>query len=258
MFELENIHYAKDKSSYLSDIFDAEDKSGKKYIIKKNKFRIVDETNRAFLEWIMKNPHPNLLAPLEIREESPGKLTEIYGSVEWPLFSALFSKMFPFEGNRGSLEFNDTLKIIEQVTSAIGYIHLHGFVHHDVRAGNMFLNPESLDVKLFDYNLTQRPYFLDRRIDSWDDEPPECMVGNTVVDFGYDVYKAGSVLFSMTHAFFPGKYKKRSLRPGIPLEALPVINKAYSGNNEERYRDCNEMLEAIKTLERSLAVSSVS
>ncbi len=253
MLELLNIHHLRGKSSYFSDIFDAEDESGKKYIIKKNKYKS-DEIQREFLEWIMQSPHPNLLAPIEIREGNHGRLTEIYKFVEWPLFGDLFPKVFPFEGNRKSLGFDKTLKIIEQITSALAYVHSYGCIHHDVRAGNMFFNPESLDVKIFDYNLVRKPYFLYKGINSWDDTPPEYRTGNTFIDPAYDVYRTGSMLFNMAYTFGSGRDKKKTLRSGIPLEALPIISKAYSDNKEERYRDCNEMLEAISTLGKSLEV----
>lgn len=252
MLNLVNIQYSGKKSSFLSQIFDAEDESGKRYIIKQNNFRF-DENNMNFLEWLMQNPHKNLLTPLEIREENSGKITETYEFVEWPLFSDLTYKMFPLEKNREASEFDKALKIIEQLTSALGHIHSQGYIHHDVRAENILLNPESLEVKLFDYNLTKKIYFLDRKIDSWHDDPPEARTGNTWVDFKLDVYRTGSIFFNMTHTstFNLGKFE-RNLRLGVPTEALRIIKKAYSDDTKERYQDCNEMLKAITNLRKSL------
>ena len=236
-----------DESTYLSSIYEAEDKEGKKYRIKRNVEKLTTEHKR-FMLWLLQNPHPNLLVPLGIYGKVGEILEEVYEFVSWPLLAdILVSPRYAEVKTR--FDFTSILRVMRQMTSALGHLHAGGFIHHDVRERNLFLNTTSIGVKLFDYNRVREPYFLESGKDSWNDDPPEYRGGTTQIDFRYDVYQAGRLFFKMTHNYAPD-HDREILRIQMPDEALEVIAKASSSNREQRYEDCNEMHEAIINLER--------
>ena len=235
------------RSTYLSDIFEAEDKKGR-YIVKKNRVKLT-ETQHKFLDWLVQNPHPNLLIPTELNVNID-RLEEVYEYIEWPLLSDILLTLSPQDEQANyNWGFSHAWVIIEKLTYVLGYLHANGFIHHDVKANNLFINPQGLKVKLFDYNSVREPYFLEHGINTWDDVPPEYEQGNTQIDFRFDVYQAGRLLFKMTHHYLPNNTKK-VLRPNTPSEVVEIIHKASHKNRDQRYNDCNEMHGAIKNLEK--------
>ncbi|MDD5416478.1 MAG: protein kinase [Candidatus Aenigmarchaeota archaeon] len=242
-----------DKSTYLSKIYEAENDYGKKVIVKKNNSKL-SETYTNMLNTLIENPHPNLLIPIEIDTKQEGTIVEIYEYVDWPILDMMLYTVFSTGGNplKGKIGYKwDTktiLSIMEQLTSALGHIHHLGFVHHDVRAKNIFIDRQLPRIKLFDYNISKKPYFLEEGESSWNDVPPEYRKGDSMIDFRYDVYQIGSV--------FSKLIRENPLIDGsqvvveLPKEVHDIIGKAISEDKLERYTDCNEMYVALKEIKR--------
>lgn len=247
--ELVNLQKLRGKSTYLSQIWEAEDPSGKKYIIKRNKGKLT-EVQFRFLEWVMEENPSGLLVPLEFSGKVDEKWDEIYELIDLPLLDDILFGLFPLdEKPKYGWNFSHAQGIMEQITATLGMLHSRGFIHHDVRSRNIFLNPHGLEVKLFDYNSLREPYFLKEGKDSWNDVPPEYRKGGCPIDFRFDVYQAGRLFFEMTHGDTEG-YSKKVPRIEISDAVLEVIAKASHDRSIERYADCKEFHQAICSLHK--------
>ena len=234
------------ESTYLSNIYEAEDEQGKIYIIKRNTAK-ARRDEIFFMHWLLNNSHPNLLIPFDVQAVN-GYLEETYEKINLPLLDNIATQLFPFEGGtRYGWATQHALGVIAQITSALGHIHSQGFVHGDARARNIFVNPAGLEIKLFDYNSVSRPYFLlDGRRDIHYEVPPEYRAGSAEIDFTFDVYQAGKLFVYLTHDF--------KNRPRVQLndDLLNFISKSTAGDKNERYRDCNEMHEDILRIAKTI------
>lgn len=247
--ELINLKEPRGKSTYLSQILEAEDTSGKKYIIKRNRSKLTDSQFR-FFQWLMKERPDGLLVPSEFSGRIGEKFEEIYEFIDLPLLDDILLGLFqPNEEPKYGWNFSHAQSIMQQLTSSLGKLHSRGYIHHDVRGKNLFVNPRGLEVTLFDYNSLREPYFLEAGEDSWNDVPPECRQGNSRIDFRFDVYQAGKLFFEMTHGY-ETDYSKKVPRVEISDKSLEIIAKASHEKSEERYVDCNEFHEAVCSLQR--------
>jgi len=234
------------ESTYLSEILEAENLNGKRYIIKRNRGKLTKEQYRC-LQWLTEIKPKEFLIPLEFKGNIGERWEEIYDFVDWPTLEDILHGSFHIDSDsKKGFEFSHAVKIIEQLTCALGSLHSQDFIHHDVRAKNLFVNPKGLEIKLFDYNSIREPYFLDRGIDSWNDIPPECRVGNCVIDFRFDVYQTGKLFFEMIN-----KCNKNynEVKSDIQCTIIELMEKASHKQKEQRYFDCNEFYGAIASLE---------
>ena len=247
--ELVNIQKDWEKSTYVSTILEAEDTGGQKYIIKRNKVRLT-ETQYRFFQWLNKTKPEGLLVPLEFTGKIGECSEEVYEFIDWPLLDDVLLGLFPI-GSEPAHEwtFSQTLRIMEQLTSALGNLHSQGFIHHDVRARNLFINQKGIEIKLFDYNQLREPYQLSKGQDSWNDVPPEYRNGNCTIDFRFDVYQAGRLFFNMTDGYTRDSPKRR-LNIDVLDRALEIIDRASHEQVGERYHDCNEFNKAICSLRK--------
>ena len=128
---------------------------------------------------------------------------------------------------------------MEQLTSVLGYLHSHGYIHHDVRDRNIFVDPRTLEITLFDYNSVRRPYFLEAGVNCWNEVPPEYRLGGTMIDFSFDVYQAGKLFRKMVCGY------EREPKVKITDGAIEVMHKACAEEREQRYANGTELHQAI-------------
>lgn len=228
--------------TYLSEVFLTEDSEGKLYVVKRNRGRL-SEVQIEFIHWLISERPEGFLVPLEIREAAGNCLEEVYDFIDLPTLDKVFGRLEKPEG----WTFSHALGIARQLTASLGIMHDQGFIHHDVRAGNLFMDPQSFEVKLFDYNSVRKPYYLGTGIQSWNDTPPEYQLGNTQIDFSFDVYQAGMLLVRMTHNYDFGS-KKMVLCVETPEAALEIMRKACHGQREERFANCKEFHNALSVI----------
>lgn len=99
-------------------------------------------------------------------------------------------------------KFNDLeiRKIIYQILEAIEYSHSKGIFHRDVKPKNVIIQPESLEIRLIDWGLSE--YFLEGkeynpRVSSRPYKSPEILVKYKLYDFSLDIWSIGCMFAAM-------------------------------------------------------------
>ena len=190
--ELQNLIELTTKTSYMSKVYKGMGEDNKPYLLKRNTCRLTPE-QLEFMQWLIGNRHSSLLIPLEIRGGLGTPLEEIYPYIGPPnmLLDNFLSGIFPYNDHRvmGGWNFKLALSIMSQIAFGLGLINGAGFIKHDLKLNDVFVNFVTLDTIVFDYNCVRRPYKLDEGINTWNDVPPEYRIGNTEIDFTFDVYQ---------------------------------------------------------------------
>ena len=154
---------------------------------------------------------------------------------------------------RGPMKLEDVLAIGTQVASALAAAHRNGIVHRDIKPENVMITPEGY-AKVLDFGLAKL------REVRGDDAATvvKTKTGVAVGTLAYmspeqvsgedvgattDVYSLGIVLYEMLHGHRPNATHEKS----GALE--PVIAKAMSKNQADRYPDAGAMLEALRAIE---------
>eukprot|EP01099_Mayorella_cantabrigiensis_P005555 TRINITY_DN449_c0_g1_i1.p1 TRINITY_DN449_c0_g1~~TRINITY_DN449_c0_g1_i1.p1 ORF type:complete len:224 (-),score=43.94 TRINITY_DN449_c0_g1_i1:79-750(-) len=116
---------------------------------------------------------------------------------------------------KGRLTTSETLLIIEQVISALEYLHSKGWVHHDIKPDNIIFNPEDHSVKLIDFEFSCR-WSKWRRIYSnlttLEYSSPEIRSKKRYVGPDADMWSLGVTLFVMLNGSFPFSREELLLR----------------------------------------------
>jgi len=247
--KLKNLTELVGKTGYMSKVYRGEGDDNKFYLLKRNTCRPTPE-QLEFMYWLMKNRHPSLLTPVEIRGEIGTPLEEIYPYIgpSSMLLDNFLDGIFPYGDHRvmGGWNFRLALKIMNQIAFGLGLINGAGFIKHDLKPKDVFVNAATLDTIVFDYNCVRRKYILNEGIDTWNDVPPEYRRGNTEIDFTFDVYQVGRLCRAMIYGL--NTPQEAEPRIEVPDSVLETIAKATSSDKSQRYRDCRELQKAIARL----------
>jgi casein kinase II subunit alpha len=91
-------------------------------------------------------------------------------------------------------------KIFYQVFKIIDYTHSRGIFHRDVKPGNIIINPETQEIVLIDWGLSE--YFLENqeynpRVSSRPYKSPEILALYKIYDFSLDIWSIGCMFAAM-------------------------------------------------------------
>ncbi|OGJ20246.1 hypothetical protein A3K73_08230 [Candidatus Pacearchaeota archaeon RBG_13_36_9] len=230
-------------SSYRSRIYYCTNKITKEEFALKKSRQPFPEERIELMKKVFQLSHPNLLLPVDWEITAFGFVNELYKKIEWPTLDRLLYELKEDE----KVNLADMLRIMLQLTEVLSLFHKEGIIHHDVRDRNIFVDRESLDIRVYDYNCITKPYFLRTGRDSRNPVPPEYMKGNCAIDFQFDVYQAGHIFRNTTHSC---DFQSKKMEPlfDLPEKAREIINRALSEDRKERYRDCSELQSELKSL----------
>ena len=157
------------------------------------------------------------------------------------------------------------------ICDVLDYAHRRGFVHGDLRPGNVLVTPEG-HIKTADFWVANavasaqslRTNALMRSVHYM---APEVVEGKPVTP-GADVYSAGIILFELLTADVPFdgdtpiaialKHARdpipslRALNPGIPKSLETAIGKALQKIPQDRFRSAKAMLNELKMIREGL------
>ncbi len=176
---------------------------------------------------------------------------------------------------RGALEPDVTLRVLEQIASALALAHRYNVIHRDVKPGNILLDEEQ-NAYLTDFGIAK--VVTGKTTGEGSDEvsgsleyvAPEQLKGEKVTPQS-DIYSLGLVLYEMLtgeHAFSPSTTPSELVynhletplpdvhrqRTGIPTAVSAVIHKATSKESVERFADTEQLVIALR---ESLAIAEL-
>jgi len=208
--------------------------------------------------------HPNIVIVYDAGEED-GLYYITMEYVEGKSLQALFDAKQSFPLPR-------TLRLMEQVCSALDYAHRSNVVHRDIKPANLMLAPDDT-VKITDFGTAKIMRFGSAQTTHIIGTPsymsPEQIKGKAV-DGRSDIFALGVILYELVTGEkpFPGQnvttviYKIVNEEPIPPRELdasihpglSAVITRALAKEPAARFQSCREMLEALRNY-RNLSAS---
>jgi serine/threonine protein kinase len=173
----------------------------------------------------------------------------------------------------GRLELTRTVHVVRQIAAALDYAHGKGWVHRDVKPGNIMLHPGSGHAYLIDFGIAaelevERRTAVGRTVGTPNYLAPELAAdldddstGRPPVTPQADVYSLGVVVYRCLTARLPhdeqateaAQWLRRTgepptpvstLRPGLPPAIDAVVAKALAAPGE-RYATCTAFADAL-------------
>ncbi|TAK13290.1 MAG: serine/threonine protein kinase [Anaerolineae bacterium] len=168
----------------------------------------------------------------------------------------------------GPLSLEETRAVIRQVAAALDYAHQSGFIHRDIKPGNIMLRKRAdggTDAVLMDFGVAKvkesRSMLTGTgMVGTIDYMAPEQIRESTAVDARADVYALGLVAYEMLagQPAFKGSPAQvmfmhltqpppdiRALQPGIPAAAAEAILLALAKDPAERFDSAGAFASAL-------------
>jgi serine/threonine protein kinase len=177
----------------------------------------------------------------------------------------------------GRVAVEDACEILCQAATALGVVHAVGFVHRDVKLGNLFLTRDGT-VKLLDLGLArllsgagEEVTVSDILLGTPDAMPPEQIDDPRQVDCRADLYGLGCVAYRLLTGEFPYGVSMpsqprqrawalieahqsaplvpvRSRRSEVPAEVAEIVERLLARDPDERFSSAAEVVAAVRPL----------
>lgn len=191
--------------------------------------------------------HENIVKILDKGEDSNG----LYYTMEYvdgrPLSDCI---------KNGELKNEKLIKsVVKQLCSALSYVHKKQIVHRDLKPDNIMVTYRGDNVKILDFGIAYTDSYDDNlvKVGTPKYAAPEQNGKGNLVDQRADIYALGLILLEMSTGSLQDRQAQTVENPNFKL----VITKATKPNPEDRYHDCEELLEDLnKTI--VIPVSQVS
>ncbi len=161
---------------------------------------------------------------------------------------------------RGHLQARELVPVLKQICAGLGLIHARGFVHRDVKPGNVFVGPDG-HVTILDLGVAHDPdQQLTRKgllIGTPQYMAPEQVTGTGKADSRSDLYALAAVIYelltgeplfsSMSEYELLRAHQDRpapnahAVQPEVPQAVAAVLHRALSKSPDERYQTAVEL-----------------
>ncbi len=210
--------------------------------------------------------HPNIVALHDFGRTAQGHLFIVMEHVEGADLSRII------QAEKAGLSVPQALEIVTQVCDALQYAHSRGFVHRDIKPGNVLVDTEGR-VKIADFGLA-------KLLDSPDGTPatsadrltmtgtvlgtpdytaPEQLKGGAV-DHRADIYSLGVMFYEMLTGDLPrGAWELPSRRsPAASTRLDEVVTRAMQSEPDKRYQQASDVKQAVEGARTSAPASAAA
>ncbi len=169
---------------------------------------------------------------------------------------------------KGKLALDDARDILCDVAKAVTYMHANGWIHRDLKPGNVMLTPsgdnETYRATLMDFGLAKVETNLsqtgEEAVGTIDYMAPEQITAAQHIDQRADVYALGVMMFEMLTGAMPFKGglaqvlfaylhqpapNPREIEPSIPVHTSLAIMRALAKDPDDRYPTVGALVEAL-------------
>ena len=189
--------------------------------------------------------HPNIVGLHDFGRTASGHLYMVMEHVAGADLSRLIRS--------GNLVVAQALEIIGQVCDALQYAHGHGFVHRDIKPGNILVDTSGR-VRIADFGLTKllgaAPAVSGRTLTGAalgtpEYTAPEQLRGGAV-DHRADIYSLGVMLYEMLTGELPrGAWELPSVLASADARLDEVVTRAMQTEPDKRYQHASEVKTAV-------------
>lgn len=168
--------------------------------------------------------------------------------------------------SRGRLPYPEMVNYIAQITNAVGYIHEHHILHHDIKPDNIMITADFKAILIdfgsareFEQDKTQ----MHTSILTHGYAPTEQYTVNSRKGSYTDIYAIGATMYFVLTGQVPLEAAARlteqmaapkELAPDIPDEANRTILKAMQLKAENRHQTIQEFMDDLRNVKPSVLV----
>jgi serine/threonine protein kinase len=136
--------------------------------------------------------------------------------------------------------------IARKILSGLDYLHDKGFIHRDLKPGNIMIGFKTQQVKLIDLGLAYSEGYVDSLLVAGTPKymAPEMSGSKSTFNKTTDIYSFGLILLEMfTKSVDPKKIDKIK-----PLEWQSIISKCIQKEYKMRYQTCDALITDIEKI----------
>jgi serine/threonine protein kinase len=179
--------------------------------------------------------HENIVKILDKGEDSNG----LYYTMEYVDGRSLSDCI-----KNGELKSEKLIKsVVKQLCSALSYVHKKQIVHRDLKPDNIMITYRGDNVKILDFGIAYTDSYDDNlvKVGTPKYAAPEQNGKGNLVDQRADIYAVGLILLEMATGSLQDREAKTVANPNFKL----VITKATKQDPQDRYHDCEELMEDL-------------